>query len=586
MLSDADSIGQQYARVVAKRPSPSLQPQVRSLLGTTSNWLSIDLESLVSSGTVLESLGADSFWEMLQDLGIDGVWLKQLKEGGKARTGLGIDPKWGGGWTKVREGALSYGISIIGDLIGAATGPGRDFTLAVENEGDYAELYGLIEIDQKDWKLLPKVAVGTREANVPWLQLDELYKRGYVPEAARPYTKESDWNATGRVHCVDGKERRWIYLKERRNDPVLAWLSPSFAADRIASADALDSIYRLGQTVLAIDAKLPSYAKRTEALWVRKLGGFTTALTDGTLRELQAAPTDVVLDSLTQPALLHALITEDAEALRLIYKLYLQEGIEVNRLVHALEPFDGAPSDWTEFLMNPKKRYQYRDEKITGELLRDRLLKEDLEKLRGCSSSSQLISTWGGYCALAFGIADSSEFKKRSGEIEKAHLLLAFTYAMQPGIFSVSAADLVGALPKGAEKIDLFGPNPDALYPSLPCQMQTSRSFASELKSILAVRAKSKIAAGELIDVPPVSNKGTLLLQHQLPKSRFCQLLAVNFSRSPVQEKVKLPCIEETWAIDLMTGLSTGKSFDSGVFFFDLPPLSGKVFLFQPKYYD
>ncbi len=91
---------------------------------------------------------------------------------------------------------------------------------------------------------------------------------------------------------------------------------------------------------------------------------------------------------------------------------------------------------------------------------------------------------------------------------------------------------------------------------------------------------------GELVDVPPVENKGTLLLLHRLPGSRFFQLLAVNFNRSPVQEKFKIPGIEDTWAIDLMTGKSTGKSFDSGVFFFDLPPLSGKVFLFQPKYYD
>ncbi len=223
-----------------------------------------------------------------------------------------------------------------------------------------------------------------------------------MPEAARPYTKESDWNTTGRVHGVDGKERRWIYRKENRNDPVLAWLSSAFAADRIASADALDSMYRLGQTVLAVDAKLPSYAKRTAALWIRKLGGFTIAFTNGTLRELQTAPTDVALDSPTQPALLHALIAEDAEALRLIYKLYLQEEIALNRLVHALEPFDRAPCDWTEFLMNPKKTLSLPGGENHGRAARDRLLKEDLERLRGNSRDSLPISTWGGYCALAF----------------------------------------------------------------------------------------------------------------------------------------------------------------------------------------
>ena len=601
MLSEADLIGQRYFREIAKRPPPSLSPKTQSLLDATSSWLSIDLDTLVPQPgkTVLETLGIDSLWQILQDLGIDGVRLEKLKEGGNARTGLGIDAKWGGGWSKIKEKAAMHGIALIGDLIGAATGPCLDFELALQNEGDYAELYHLIEIDKKDWKLLPKVPVGKIQANVPWLKLEDLYKKGYIPEAAQPYTKESEWNATTKISCADGHERRWIYLKEKQNNPLLSWLSPSFAADRIASADALDSFFRLGQQVLKIDAKLPPYAKETAALWIRKLGGYTAASTNGTLRELKTAPTDVVFDDPTQPALLHALVAEDTEALRLIYKLYLQEGIPLHRLVHALEPFDRAPCDWTEFLMNPKQKYLYRDEKITGELLRDRLLNEDLYRLRGESRDSLPISTWGGYCALAFGIADPKEFEKKQDEIQKAHLLLAFLYAMQPGVFSLSAADLVGSLPisssgtlyansspRPASRVDLFGPNPNALYPSLPCQMQTSRSFASQLKKILSVRVSSKIANGDLIEVSPVDNKGSLLLVHRLKSSRFFHLLAVNFSRSPVQEKIKLSGIEDTWAIDLMTGISNEKGFDSGVFFFELPPLSGKVFLFQPKYYD
>ncbi len=588
MLSDAELLGQQYARETAKRPSPPLVPQTQHLLAATSSWLSIDLDTMASQPgqTTLETLGNDSFWQILEEIGIDGLRLQKLKQGGAARTGFAIDPKWGNGWSKIKNAASIRGIALIGDLIGAATGPCLDFDLALQNASDYAEMYHLIEIDRKDWKLLPRVPVGMDRVNVPWLKLEELYKKGYIPESARPYTKESDWNATAKIQCADGQERRWIYLKENQNDPVLAWLSPSFAADRIASADALDSVYRLGQRVIGIEAKMPSYAKETAALWIRKIGGYTAASTNGTLAELKTAPTDAAFDAPTRPALLHALIAQDAEALRLIYKLYLREEIELNRLVHALEPFDAFACDWTEFLMNPKKSYLYREEKITGSLLRDRLLKEDLYRLNGESRDSLPISTWGGYCALAFGVARQKEFANHVEEIQKAHLLLAFTYAMQPGVFSLSAADLVGALPEGVNRIDLFGPNQNALYPSLPCQIQTPRSFASQLKKILAVRQSSKIAAAELIDVCPIDNKGTLLLLHRLPGSRFFHLLAVNFSRSPVQEKLKLAGIEETWAIDLMSGLSADKGFDSGVFFFDLPPLTGKVFLFQPKYYD
>ncbi len=307
----------------------------------------------------------------------------------------------------------------------------------------------------------------------------------------------------------------------------------------------------------------------------------------GSLKELQSVPADLAVDTMTRPALLHALIAEDAEALRLIYKLYLHEGISPMRLVHALEPFDQFACDWTEFLLNPKQNYLYGEEMITGALLRSRLLKEDLMRLRGEGRDFLPMSTWGGYCAIAFGVADPKDFEKNSEEIQKAHLLLAFTYALQPGAFSLSLADLTGILPQGANQIDLLGPNPCALYPSLPCQLQTPRSFASQLKRILDVRKKSRIALGELIAVPPTAHQGVLLLLHRLPESRFQQLLAVNFSRQSVSEQIQLPALQGTWAIDLMSpDQAPEKGFDAGLFVFDLPPLSGKVFLFQPKYID
>ncbi len=227
--------------------------------------------------SILETLGENSLWQILEDLGIDGVYFKELKEGGGARTGFGIDPKWGKGWDQVRAAANTRGITLIGDLIGSTTGPCIDFELALQNQGAYAESYRLIEISKKDWNLLPKIPVGSYFANVSWLSLDVLYTHGYIPEAARPYVKESAWNATGKIRGIDGKERRWIYLKENQNDPVLSWLSPSFSADRMISADALHSTFSLGQNVLRIDGKIPPYAKETAALWIRKIGGFSAA---------------------------------------------------------------------------------------------------------------------------------------------------------------------------------------------------------------------------------------------------------------------------------------------------------------------
>ncbi len=581
MLSDADAIGQKYAKETAKRPPPSPIPQTKSLLASTSSWLSIDLRSLTPREEMspLETLSDPALWQTFQDLGFDGVRLFPLKEGGSARTGFGISTEWGSGWGGIEEAARSHRCALIGDLMGPSVGIGADFELALQNAAGYSEMFRLIEIDPKDWTLLPKVPVGSSFANVPWIRLDALYNKGYVPEAAHPYVKESAWNATPKIKGADGAERRWIYLKEGQNDPLLAFLSPSFAADRIASADALDSIYRLKQSVLTLDAALPPFAKETSALWIRKIGGYSIAQTNGTLLDLQTCPADAAIDAPTRPALMHALLTQDARALRCIYSTYLQEKIGASRLVHALEPFDMNSFEWAEFLSNPKKRYFYGEDKISGELLRDNLLKEDLFRLNGIERQSPA-PTWGRLSKLACNNEAVQE------EIQKAHLLLVFAYAMQPGIFSLSAFDLLGQMQSGPKRLDFFNPNPDALYASLAAQLQSPRSFASRLKEILAVRQKSGIADADLVLVPPAAARGTLLLLHQLKKSRFYQLLAVNFSRVPAQEKIAFQGIENTWAIDLLSGQTAEKGFEAGAFFFDLPPLSGKVFLFQPKYYD
>ena len=129
-------------------------------------------------------------------------------------------------------------------------------------------------------------------------------------------------------------------------------------------------------------------------------------------------------------------------------------------------------------------------------------------------------------------------------------------------------------------------PNAKALYASLPCQLKNPRSFASKLKSILWARRESNIAAGDLIAVVPTPHTGTLLLMHRLPSSRFIQLLAVNFGRSAVVESIDFPDIAQTTAIDIVSQLAEDKVFSSAHFSFSLPPLSGRAFYFQPKYYD
>lgn len=573
MLGQADCIAKKYHLEIAKAPPPLLSPQPQSCLSTASVWFTIDLNEICAPA--FQTLSEEELWDNLREIGIQGVYLKGLKKGGEFRTGINLDPRWGDSWSELATLLQKKGIALIGDSLGRSTGLSADFWLALKNVGDYPSLYHLVEIEKRDWKWLPQIGPSQFTANIPWLTLQELHKKGYVPEQFTPYVKESCWNATSPVKCADGKVRRWIYLKERERDPVIDWLNPSFAGCRIAAADLLDSVFNLGQKIVRLDGAIRPNAKETLSLWARKLGNYSVLEASGGIDTLKQAPTDLVTDTLTRPALLHALIAEDAEALKLMYRLFLEEEIESKRLVHVLQPFDQFTCDWTELLLHPKKRFQYYEEILTGEALRMRLLKEDVLRV-----GEKNPSTWPYFCMAALGVKD---FEKRREDIAELHLLLAFFYAMQPGVFSFSVSDLLGTVTQ--QTVRLMQPNEHTLYASLPGQMKNGKSFAMHLKKIFAVRRENGIESGELTSVPETTHRGLMILIHRL-RNGMTQLLAVNFGRTPAQQTLEMPAIRQTTAIDLMTGLAEKKPLDSSTIHLHLPPLSGKIILFQTKYYD
>ncbi len=584
MLYQADQIAKKYQLELAKAPPPSPLPQTQACLDRASVWFTIDLNRMAASEgkTVLDTLGSEELWDDLKEIGIQAVHLKGLKQGGAHRTGLGIDPRWGteSEWNSLVRIADRRGIALICDSLSSSTGLGTDFLLALKKTGDYPGLYHLIEVPDDDWNLLPRIPTGQTMANVPWLQLQELHKRGYVPEHFTPYTKESRWNATARIQGMDGIVRRWIFLKENQTDPVIDWLDSSYAGLRLASSDALDSILRLGQRIVQLDPKIRGNAKETLSLYIRKLGAFSVQEMEGGIAALKNVSADLAVDSLTQRALLHALIAEDAEALKLIYRLFLEEGISTKRLVHVLQPFDSHGCDWAEFICSPKKKFQYYDEQMTGEALRQRLLSEDAARIGGDLLPS---CTWMGYCAGALGVED---YQAHASQIAEAHLLLAFFYAMQPGVFSFSAEDLLGALPQERISLDLMGESIGTLYSCLPNQFKNCRSFALQTKRFVQVRNDQSLESAALSAVPRTINPSVLLLVHKMPDTGYIQILAVNFGKTGAKEPLEMDEFKNATAINLLSGHAEKKPLQSSAFLLELPPLSGKVILFQPKYYD
>lgn len=573
LLFRSEKIAESYAAAIAKAPPPKETSQTTACLMQSSVWYSADLAAL---GNPVQEISDAVFWNLLQALGVDAIDLRA--------SGLPEEA-----WQTVSDLASARGMSLIGHPLTSASYGGADFELAIRAYKNYSHLFHLIEIDRNDWPLLPKARPGDLSSPVSMSTVQTLKTLGYLegrPDVIYPNTRGSCWAATAPVTGVDNKLRRWIFLQfPETGVPAINWLDPTFAGQRVASGEAMHSLLRLQQSILCLETTplicqqmaglSPSEnAIKTLALLTRKLGGFSALRLNAPIEESKKAPTDLLFDRFTRPAVLHALLTGDAEALRLIYRIFLQEELQPRFLVHELRPYTQAKCEWTEFLLNPKKSYKYYEQRITGDLLAERLLKEDLYSLKESPSPyTTPIAPLFGLCPDPLAPED---LEKHKDELQRAHILTAFFYAMQPGVFSFSARDLRGA--GGADPMK--GPG---LYHTLSRQLKNTQSFASQLQKMLSARKELGLPLAELIDILPTRQKGLILLLHRLPLTRQYSLTAVNFSRSFVQETLQGSFLRDKWAINLLTQQTETKLYGGDTFDLRLDPLSGKAFLFKAK---
>jgi len=218
--------------------------------------------------------------------------------------------------------------------------------------------------------------------------------------------------------------------------------------------------------------------------------------------------------------------------------------------------------------------YTFRGHEVTGKQLRDMVHDDMYSRLIGPSAPYNLkfgdgvASTTATIITAALGIKNISKLSSADIEkIKRAHLLLAFYNAFQPGVFALSGWDLVGALtlPGAVVKdrladgdtrwinrgaYDLIGSNPKArtsaaglpvtvaLYGPLPKQLANPDSFASQLARMLKVRADLHLYAGRLVDSPAVQAKGLFVLVHQLPDTPDLEVTTINFGSTPIDETV------------------------------------------------
>ena len=285
---------------------------------------------------------------------------------------------------------------------------------------------------------------------------------------------------------------------------------------------------------------------------------------------------DLSYDFVTRPAYDHALLTGDAEFLRLVFQLMRTYNIDSGRLIHALQNHDELTMGLAHFAGHAQEPFPFRGGQLTGQQLRELIHKEMYERLIGERAPYNLkfgdgvASTTATVIAAALGIRDISALSPATVEqIKRLHLLLAFYNAMQPGVFALSGWDLVGDLTLPAEKVrarladgdtrwinrgayDLLGSNPGArasaeglpravaLYGALPQQLQHPDSFASQLARLLKARAELHLDAARLTDVPKVKARALFVLVHALPDNAGLEVTAINFGSAALDEDVTI----------------------------------------------
>src|SRR4029434_346975 len=333
---------------------------------------------------------------------------------------------------------------------------------------------------------------------------------------------------------------------------------------------------------------------------VRKLGGFTFQELNLTLEDTKAMSqggADLSYDFVTRPAYHHALVTGDAEFLRLLLALSGAHQSAPPALIHALQNHDELTLELVHFWTRHKDTmFTFRGKLVKGSTLRETIRDEMHGRLRGPAAPYNLKAANGVSCttatvaAAALGIRDIGHLTEaQRRDIQRAHLLLALYNAMQPGVFALSGWDLVGALTLPGESVkpliaegdtrwinrgayDLLGkhsgvaksssdlPRAQALYGPLPEQLKRPDSFASDLRKMLRVRAQYRINESEQVELPAVQARGLVVMVHRLPSGAGTQVTAVNFGRAAAREAVTLKTAPPGGSVaDLLAEKTLGK---------------------------
>ena len=178
MLEDAKAFATQFSGQGSMWQNPFANPDPRAAIEKASVWFTAYPISMITKpGTsFLGTLGDEELWAAFEEIGIDGLHTGPVKKGGGLvgwdptpsvdghfdRISTQIDEAFGTEeeFRSMCDVAAGHLGMVIDDIVPGHTGKGADFRLAEMKIGDYPGIYHMVEIDPKDWHLLPEVSKG------------------------------------------------------------------------------------------------------------------------------------------------------------------------------------------------------------------------------------------------------------------------------------------------------------------------------------------------------------------------------------------------------------------------------------------
>src|SRR5207245_558389 len=240
MLHQAELTARRYSGQGQLWQHPYANPQPRAASALASVWFTAYPPSHITrpGESVLRSLGDPELWSLFKEIGIKGVHTGPMKRAGGIRgreytptidgnfdrISTEIDPGFGSDeeYRSMVRRARDNGAVAIGDIVPGHSGKGADFRLAERGYGDYPGLYHMVEIQSKDWGVLPPVPAGKHAVNLK----HAAARRQWLPRYRGRFQQRPGLvrgaSAVGHVqptHRRHGPKARWLHLPGAQPHP-------------------------------------------------------------------------------------------------------------------------------------------------------------------------------------------------------------------------------------------------------------------------------------------------------------------------------------------------------------------------------